>query len=75
MVNNEQARIRLTNNQLKHLESERKKKTGTTLKLQSWKLKKQWFNDHLCVSKVSWKFSTPSIYTFAVICPWNLLRS
>ena len=36
-------------------------------------------NDHLrvpkVVPKVSWKFCTPSTYSFAVICPWNLLVS
>ena len=30
-------------------------------------------NDCLHVSKVSWKFCTPTIYNFAVIYPWNLL--
>ena len=28
-------------------------------------------NDRSRVSKVSWKFCTPSIYNFAVIYPWN----
>ena len=31
--------------------------------------------DGLRVSKVSWKFNIPTIYSFAVICPWNLLFS
>ena len=32
-------------------------------------------NDHLRVSKVSWKFRIPTIYNFVVIYPWNLLFS
>ena len=32
-------------------------------------------NDRLRVSKVSWKFQIPTIYTFAVIYLWNLLFS
>ena len=32
-------------------------------------------NDHLRVSKVSWKFRILIIYNFAVIDPWNLLFS
>ena len=32
-------------------------------------------NDHLRVSKVSWKLRIANIYNFAVIYPWNLLFS
>ena len=32
-------------------------------------------NDRLRVSKVSWKFRIPTIYSFTVIYPWNLLFS
>ena len=36
-------------------------------------IEKALINDCLQVSKVSWKFHIPTIYNFAVICPWNLL--
>ena len=36
-------------------------------------IEKALINDRLRVSKVSWKFRTPTIYNFAVICKWNLL--
>ena len=32
-------------------------------------------NDHLRVSKVSWKLRIANIYNFAIIYPWNLLFS
>ena len=38
-------------------------------------IKKALINDHLCVSKVSWKFRIPTIYNFGVIYPWSLLFS
>ena len=43
------------------------------LKVHSCKLKKPMINDHLPISKVSWKFSISTIYNFAVIYLWNLL--
>ena len=36
-------------------------------------IEKALLNDRLRVLKVSWKFLIPTIYNFAVICPWNLL--
>ena len=38
-------------------------------------IEKVQINDHLRVSKVSWKFRIPTIYNFAVIYRWNLLFS
>ena len=38
-------------------------------------IEKAMIKDRLRVSKVSWKFRIPTIYSFAVICPWNLLFS
>ena len=43
------------------------------LKVYSCKLKKTLINDNLTISKVSWKFSIPTIYNFAVVYLWNLL--
>ena len=43
------------------------------LKVYSCKLKKPLINDNLTISKVSWKFSIPTIYNFAVVYLWNLL--
>ena len=38
-------------------------------------IEKALINDHLCVSKVSWKLHIPNIYNFTVAYPWNLLFS
>ena len=38
-------------------------------------IEKSLINDPLCVPKVSWKFHIPTIYNFALICPWNSLFS
>ena len=38
-------------------------------------IEKALINNRLHVSKVSWKFRSPTIYNFAVIYPWNLLFS
>ena len=35
-------------------------------------IEKALINDHLRVSKVSWKFRIPTIYDFAILYPWNL---
>ena len=36
-------------------------------------IEKSLINDRLSVSKPSWKVCIPTIYSFAVIYPWNLL--
>ena len=38
-------------------------------------IKKALVNDRLLVSKVSWNFRIPAIYSFALIYPWHLLIS
>ena len=38
-------------------------------------IEKRLVNDRLRASKVSWRFPIPTIYNFALICPWNLLFS
>ena len=38
-------------------------------------IEKVLINDRLRISKVSWKFRTPTIYNFEVIDPWNLVFS
>ena len=38
-------------------------------------IEKALINDRLHVSKVSWEFRIPAIYSFAVIYPWNVLFS
>ena len=38
-------------------------------------IEKPLINDYLPVSKVSWMFYVPTVYTFAVIYPSNLLFS
>ena len=43
------------------------------LKVAVMQIEKALINDHLHVSKISWKFRMPTIYNFAVIYPWNLL--
>ena len=36
-------------------------------------IEKALINDRLRLSKVSWKFRIPTIYSFTVIYSWNLL--
>ena len=38
-------------------------------------IKKALINDRLRISKVSWKFSIPTTYSFTVIYSWNFLFS
>ena len=45
------------------------------LKGTAMQIEKALTNDCLHVSKISWKFRIPAIYSFAVIYLWNLLFS